>query len=178
MLCIKNNLTHGFRIGLATGLGAALADSLYGFLAGGGLASVSQFLLSQSSAIKIAGGVILLYLGLSEIKNAKKSRGVTVEIKANGFAKTMTTTFFIVLANPATILSFLGIFAAIGGGNSTISGIAIMIFGVFLGSFIWWLILSAITSSTRHKIPEKFMARIRVVSGLILLGYSAAAFAF
>ena len=71
MLCIKNTLSHGFRIGVATGFGAALADSCYGFMAGGGLAFLSHFLLSNSSIIKIIGSAILLYLGISEIKNSQ-----------------------------------------------------------------------------------------------------------
>jgi len=42
------------------GLGAALADSFYGFLAGGGLVFLSKFLLEISSLIKIIGGFALL----------------------------------------------------------------------------------------------------------------------
>ncbi|MBM4414125.1 MAG: LysE family translocator, partial [Chloroflexi bacterium] len=33
LLCIRRTLAHGWRAGFASGLGAATADTLYGFLA-------------------------------------------------------------------------------------------------------------------------------------------------
>jgi len=38
ILCIHRSLHDGFKIGLMTGLGAALADGVYGLIAGFGLA--------------------------------------------------------------------------------------------------------------------------------------------
>jgi threonine/homoserine/homoserine lactone efflux protein len=178
MLCIKNNLTHGFKIGLATGFGAACADSFYGFLAGGGLAFIAKFLLNYSLAIKFLGGSILLYLGLTEIKNARKISDSKIKIQTKGCFKAAATTFFLTLTNPATILSFLGIFATIGVVNLSESNIALIVAGVFFGSLSWWIILSLITSSTRHKISEKFMKRIKIISGSILIGFGASVFIF
>ena len=41
LLCIQRSLNHGALAGLATGMGAALADGVYGMVAAFGLASVS-----------------------------------------------------------------------------------------------------------------------------------------
>jgi threonine/homoserine/homoserine lactone efflux protein len=171
MLCIKNSLAHGFRIGLAVGLGAAFADCIFGFIAGGGLVFISQFLLDYAATIKLIGGTILLWLGAIEIKNAKKIPDKNLTIKSKKFYKTLVTTFFLTLTNPMTILSFIGVFAAIGGISAGKSDIAIIIAGVFLGSLAWWITLAGTTSIIRHKIPQSFMVGIKIISGLILIGF-------
>jgi threonine/homoserine/homoserine lactone efflux protein len=42
-LAIKNCLTRGFAIGLATSLGASITEGFYGFVATGGLSFISRF---------------------------------------------------------------------------------------------------------------------------------------
>lgn len=169
MLCIKNTLTRGFKIGIAVWLGAAFADSFYWFLAGGGLVGVSSFLLDFSNVIQIIGGSFLLYLGAMEIKNMQKISSKELTIQETGICTTIWTVFLLTLANPATILSFIWIFASIWGLFLTGIDIGIMILGVFLGSLVWWLILVSIVSIIRHKLPEKFMRGIRFLSGCILM---------
>jgi len=175
MFCIKNTLTNGFRIGFAVGLGAALADAFYGFLAGGGLAFISQFMIANSSAIRIFGGLLLFYLGAVEIKNAR-THGKKITAKTEGFYQTIATSFLLTITNPLTILSFVGIFAAIGGEALSKAGVATIIAGFFLGSLLWWIILVSIIAITHHKIPEKMMAKIKIFSGLILVGFAVWSF--
>jgi putative LysE/RhtB family amino acid efflux pump len=168
MLCIRNTLNQGFFIGLATGVGAALADSFYGFLAGGGLVFLSQFLLQYSLAIKILGSLILFYLGFSEILNAKKISAKKIESKKLNAIQTAIFTFFLTLTSPMTILAYVGIFAAVGGGDGGLSDIVLMIFGVFCGSLMWWIILVGIVAKIRHKIDEIWIVRMKYFSGIIL----------
>ncbi len=171
MLCIKNTLAHGFKIGLAVGLGAALCDALYGFLAGGGLVFITEFLLKYSSLLQIVGSAILFYLGAIEIKNAKIP-SAEIKIQTHKFFKTILATFFIAAINPVMIMLLIGIFAAIGGGASIKGNIPLLIIGVFIGSMSWWIFLATTTAIIRHKISAKFMARIKIISGLILIGFA------
>ena len=173
MLCIKNTLSHGFKIGVATGLGAAFADSFYGFLGGGGLAILSQFLLNYTNPIKISGGLALLLLGLNEIRTANNLSKHAAKINAKGFSKTTIASFFLTLSSPATIIAYVAVFAALGGSVSQSGEILVMIFGVFCGSLFWWLILAGIVAKIKHKIPEKMMIKIKILSGLILSGFGA-----
>jgi threonine/homoserine/homoserine lactone efflux protein len=57
MLCIQRGLEKGFVVGLATGLGAATADGLYGGVAAFGLTVVSTFLVGQQLWIRLVGGL-------------------------------------------------------------------------------------------------------------------------
>ena len=49
---------------------------------------------------------------------------------------------------------------------------ATMVFGVFLGSALWWLGLSTMVSSVRHKLSAKTMQSINRLSGAILLAFA------
>ena len=64
VLCIKRTLNEGRLVGLATGLGAATADALYGLIAGLGLTSISSLLVEQRGWLQLFGGLFLLYLGV------------------------------------------------------------------------------------------------------------------
>ncbi|MGA2200160.1 MAG: LysE family transporter, partial [Nitrososphaerales archaeon] len=64
ILCIQRTLNKGRTSGLVSGLGAASADAMYGTVAAFGLTAISSLLISEKDLIQLAGGIILLYLGL------------------------------------------------------------------------------------------------------------------
>jgi threonine/homoserine/homoserine lactone efflux protein len=51
LLCIRRSLTQGQWMGLATGMGAATADGLYGAIAGFGLTAMSDLLVNQANGL-------------------------------------------------------------------------------------------------------------------------------
>jgi putative LysE/RhtB family amino acid efflux pump len=169
MLCIRKTLEIGMVGAIAVGLGAALADSVYGLIAATGLSAISSFLLAQTTYIKLIGGAFLLYLAYTEIVANPSSSAANVGKKKT--SRLIAEVFVLTLTNPATILSFIGIFASIGGGATSATLMALMVFGIFLGSMTWWLILGTIIIHIKHKLPELWIHRIRYVSALILGGF-------
>lgn len=61
LLCIRRSLAQGRWMGLATGLGAATADGLYGAVAGFGLTAVADLLIAQATVLRIVGAISLLF---------------------------------------------------------------------------------------------------------------------
>ena len=113
LLCIRRSLADGFPLGFLTGLGAAAADGVYGAIAAFGLTAVSSFLVAQQRWLALGGGLALLWLGWQSIRRppadtAADGGGNTS--RAGAFA----STFVLTLANPATILSFVAVFAGLG----------------------------------------------------------------
>jgi len=76
-----------------------------------------------------------------------------------------------------TILSFLAVFA--GLGLSSIQGDYVqaseLVFGVFLGSALWWLTLSEGVTLFRKKVSKEVMRWINRIAGLIILGFGIGA---
>ena len=175
ILCIQRTLSGGNVQGLVTGLGAATADALYGFIAAFGLTFISNFLVDQSIGFRIIGGLFLCYLGIRAFLRKPQER--TVSVANSTILSAYGTTFFLTLTNPMTILFFAGIFAGLGIVSESIhyASAGLMVIGVFSGSGAWWLLLSGATGIFRNRISEGKLALVNKISGFIILAFGVVA---
>ena len=168
LLAINKSISHGFKIGFAVGLGAAIADSMYGFLAASSMAIISKFLTQHIDTIKIFGGILLLCLAVVEILQAQKHKKEP-SFKKAGFVKTVIGVFFLTASNPATIFAFIAVFASFGSSLLNGLGIFTIFVAIFLGSLSWWLVLTSFVSIIKHKISKKVSYFIKIMSAFILI---------
>jgi threonine/homoserine/homoserine lactone efflux protein len=175
VLCIRRTLTEGRASGFLSGLGAATADALYGCVAGFGLTVISGFLIDQRFWIQLIGGIFLLALGIKTLRSVPAERAAAAS--GSGLAASYGSTLLLTLTNPMTILSFAGIFAALGvadmGGD--LSAAARLVLGVFFGSAAWWLILSGGVGLMQEKLSAGVLRWTNRLSGAILLVFGAVA---
>jgi threonine/homoserine/homoserine lactone efflux protein len=143
VLCVRRTIFQGKMAGFVSGLGAATADALFGFIAAFGLTFVSDWLIGYQSWLRILGGCYLVYVGSCALL-AKPQIRTNLERDTESLFRDFISTFALTLTNPITILAFLGIFAAVGltGHEATLGRAAILVLGVWLGSLMWWLVLS------------------------------------
>ncbi|HEY8598941.1 MAG TPA: LysE family transporter [Thermomicrobiales bacterium] len=175
VLCIHRTLAEGRLAGLATGLGAATADALYGVVAAFGITAIANLLVGYQGAIRLVGGLFLCYLGLRTFLSSPTERAATAAgqtlLGAYGSALALT------LTNPLTILSFAAIFA--GAGIAATPGAydaaALLVLGVLLGSAAWWLILSGAVAALRGRLTGTALCWINHLSGLVLLVFGVLA---
>jgi threonine/homoserine/homoserine lactone efflux protein len=173
ILCIRRSLSQGYLVGFFTGLGAATADALYGFIAGFGLTIISNILVSQQMGLKLMGGLFLCYLGLKIALEKPTQEAATPSGK---IISAYASTFFLTVTNPITILSFIAIFAGLGlGSKNDYWDAGILVLGVFLGSAFWWLILVSGVSLFRNQINTHTLQWINRISGIIIIGFGLAA---
>jgi threonine/homoserine/homoserine lactone efflux protein len=177
ILCIRRTLAEGWALGLAVGLGAATADAVYGAIAGFGLTAVSGFLVNQSRWLGLLGGLFLLYLGVRTFRSVPAERPANLD--RSGWWPAFGATAFLTLTNPLTILSFVAVFAGFGlaeaGATRDYWGAVMLVVGVFLGSALWWLILSSGVAWFRNRLTPSALRRINQLSGLIILGFGISA---
>jgi len=177
VLCIRRTLADGRATGLAVGLGAATADAVYGAIAGFGLTAVSALLVRQQGVLRLVGGLFLCYLGLRTFlarpaEQAARAGGA-------GLIGAFTATFGLTLANPATILSFVAVFAGLGiAGAGSWREATVLVAGVFLGSALWWLMLSGVVGALRTRLELTALRWVNRVSGAALLAFGVAALAW
>jgi threonine/homoserine/homoserine lactone efflux protein len=171
VLCIRRTLTEGRASGLASGLGAATADAIYGCIAGFGLAFISNFLVSQQIWLHLIGGVFLCYLGLKTL--LAKPADQAALAKGSGLAGAYAWTFFLTLTNPMTIISFAAIFAGLGLASTSrdYTTAGALVLGVFTGSALWWLILSSGVGVFRKKFGQHGLQWVNRISGAIITGF-------
>ncbi len=175
VLCIRRTLASGRTIGLLSGLGAATADALYGSLAAFGLTAISGFLVRQQGLLRLLGGAFLCYLGLRAILT-RPANAASLNSPAS-HVNAYSSTFFLTLTNPLTILSFAAIFAGLGlaAERHSYASAGLMVLGVFLGSSTWWLILSGVTSLLKSRLSPTALTWVNRISGVIILGFGIAA---
>lgn len=168
VLCIRRTLREGWVSGLVSGLGAATADAVYGGIAGFGVTWISGFLVSQQIWLRLIGGLFLCYLGVRTFLD--RPTGQTVSTKGSDLVNAYVSTFFLTLTNPMTILSFVAIFAGLGltSANGDYFSAGVLVFGVFIGSALWWLVLSGGVDLFQTSFSHRKLRWVNMISGMVL----------
>jgi threonine/homoserine/homoserine lactone efflux protein len=171
VLCIRRTLAEGRVAGLVSGLGAATADAIYGCIAGFGLTFISSILVNQQGWLRLIGGGFLCYLGLKTFLARPAEQAALAG--GSGLVAAYASTFFLTLTNPMTILSFAAVFAGLGvasaSGNYVSAGVLVL--GVFIGSALWWLILSGGVGMFRTRFNPHGLRWVNRISGVIITGF-------
>lgn len=173
VICIRRTLADGRVVGFVSGLGAATADMSYGAVAAFGLTAVSSLLTGQRLWIHLLGGLFLLYLGVKTLL-ASPAQTSTAPSPA-GLTSAYGSTLLLTLANPATILSFVAVFAGLGvaGPHADYAAAALITLGVFCGSALWWLCLSTGVNLLRARLTPAALRWVNRLSGAILIAFAA-----
>ena len=171
VLCIRRTLAEGRAYGLASGLGAASADAFFGTIAALGLTLVANFLAEQQAWLSLIGGSYLLYLGFTTFRSKPAER--SAEAQGKGLLGAYTSTLFLTLTNPLTILSFAAVFAGLGlaavAGNYVAA--SALVAGVFIGSAAWWLTLCLLVGWLRTRLDAGALRWVNRLAGLIIAGF-------
>ncbi|MGB9615807.1 MAG: LysE family translocator, partial [Desulfomonilaceae bacterium] len=95
LLCITRSLARGRISGIFSGLGAATADAVYAFVAGFGVTYISSFLMSHQVLLRLAGGAVLVLVGLHIALTKPPSR--TKGLSDKGLLGDYVSVFFLTL---------------------------------------------------------------------------------
>jgi len=172
ILCIRRSLQTGFKSGLASGLGAASADAVYGMIAAAGLTLAADFLVRQQTWLRLLGGMFLLYLGVQTFRSPPPEMEEAVS-KTSSLIGDYFSTFLLTLSNPITIFSFIAIFGGMGSVSDFATSAFILVLGVFSGSALWWLALSGGVSILRGRFNANVMRWVNRIAGAVMLAFAA-----
>jgi threonine/homoserine/homoserine lactone efflux protein len=176
LLTIRRTIAHGRIYGLASGLGVASADASYGAVAAFGLTAVTSVLVGARSALALVGGIFLVWLALRTIR-ARPATSAADPDERPGLAAAFLSIYGLTMTNPMTILSFAGIFAGLGLAGRSVAEAALLTAGVFLGSSLWWVGLTAAVGLLRSRLTPAVLLWINRVSGAVLLAFGGLAIA-
>lgn len=165
LLCIGRCLARGRISGICSGFGAATADAVYGAIAGFGITFISSFLMSHQMLMKLAGGTVLVLLGIHIVLTKPPNRAGDLTDK--GLVGDYISAFALTLTNPLTLLAFAAGFATLGVEGAAEKHFVplFLVAGVFAGSALWWLTLSSVVGWCRNKITPNKLRLINKVSG-------------
>jgi threonine/homoserine/homoserine lactone efflux protein len=182
VMCIRSTLSRGWRAGVATGLGAAVGDGFFGAAAAFGIVLITGFIETHSALLRLVGGCFLLYLAgktlITPPAEAMSDPGTEHDnSKPSAYLVShFFSTLFLTITNPATLLSFMAVFAVAGitvYENPLYSFLTVL--GVFSGSLLWWFILSSATFHAGKKMVIETLHKVNLFSGLLILAFGIAA---
>ncbi|HUW73773.1 MAG TPA: LysE family transporter [Methyloceanibacter sp.] len=178
VLVIQRAVSRGFWGGLAAGLGAVLGDGVLAAIGAFSVAAISDVMIAYGDTIQFVGGLLLIGFGLALLLSRPVMMTPAHErshlLEHTGI---IPQTFVLTVTNPGAVL---GMAAMIGGLGSLIGGLntnleaLILVAAVMGGSLLWWLGLSELIATIRHKLTESRLSVINRVAGFILFAFGAA----
>jgi threonine/homoserine/homoserine lactone efflux protein len=171
ILCIRRTLAGGRLSGFVSGLGAATADAVYGSIAAFGLTSIAAFLIAHLALLRVSGGGFLVYVGWRIFFARGQERSPLVQ--RSGLAGDYVSTLLLTLTNPLTILSFAAVFTGLGlaGAGRDYGAAGLLVLGVFVGSGLWWALLSGLIDRVRRRVDLDMLRWVNRVSGGMIGGF-------
>lgn len=170
ILVVQKSLSKGHRAGFVTGLGASVVDTLFAVIAVFALAFTQKFLSDHEVVILLAGGAILIGLGLSmALKDPFR------KMKADGTTKASATDFMqavlMTMSNPGAIFVMLALFAFFGITDHSPSTwhVAPILLSVAGGSVVYWFLLSWGLGHFRNKFTMNTILWISRVTGALVV---------
>ena len=154
-------------MGLATGLGAAIADAIFGAVAVYGVGAILEFIHHYEASIRLIGGFMVMYSAwhtwhdrpqpphpyeiIEKVLRLAREKIVMETLRA------VVSGLIITLTNPLTLFGTLAVVATFGGITEGLEA-NVMVAGIFAGSALWWVLLSGGVSLMRCHFNE---SRIR-----------------
>ncbi|KAA3645431.1 MAG: LysE family translocator [Chloroflexi bacterium] len=169
LLVMQRTLARGWRYGMVSGLGVAVADGSYGFIGALGLSLVTSFLMGQQIWLRLVGGLILIYLGISILRSPFEAESQSTD-KASNYLMAFTSIIFLTFSNPATILSFAAVFAGLNIIRPGESFAVAAVFGgaIFVGSLLWWLVIVGSLAALRARFNPRVLAWTNRIAGVLI----------
>ncbi len=170
LLVIQRTLQRGRFMGLATGLGAAVADALYGAVGAFGVSGLIAWLQSVRVPLAVFGGAFLLWLAWRSWTASVATTPARTVDSRDAFAA-FAGTFVLTLSNPATVFSFIAIFGSFAAAGPVGSPL-VMVAGVLIGSALWWLALTFFVARWRERFDARWRRRVNRGSALMLAAFA------
>ncbi|CAN5778559.1 LysE family transporter [soil metagenome] len=181
VLCIRRSITAGAVAGYMTGIGAALGDAVFGAVAAFGLSFVQQFVQEREAWLLGIGGSGLLIMGWTTMRHRPRTVGDPVADDREHQVAThfhyASSSFFITVFNPLTVMAFGAAFAGrnLAGVGGSLPDAALLVAAVFCGALAWWTIICAAAVSLRANFTSSGLLWLNRISGAVILGFGAVA---
>ncbi|MBL0897615.1 MAG: LysE family transporter [Reyranella sp.] len=176
-LCIRRSITVGAVAGYMTGIGAALGDAVFGAVAAFGLSFVQDFVQERERWLLGFGGLVLVIMGWTTMRHRPRTVGDPVaDDREHQFATHFhyaSSSFFITVFNPLTVMAFGAAFAGrnLAGVGASLPDACLLVASVFCGALAWWTIICTASVSLRARFTGTGLLWLNRCSGAVILGF-------
>ena len=188
IICIRRTLSYGQLNGFLAGLGAAIGDGVFAIIAGFGVRWVFDAIEDMGVVLQLLSAGILMFYGARVFIYAtppeimQNPDGSIQTGSVGDLAAAFASTFALTITNPATMVGFatmFGAFREVVDYHASPLATLVMVIAAFLGSVLWWFVVTAVTGIWHQTIEQGTLKRMNQASGAFifltgatLLGYA------
>ncbi|WP_119272028.1 LysE family translocator [Taklimakanibacter deserti] len=178
---IRAALRAGMGGGMAAASGSMAGDALFATLAAYGVRWVEDWVHAHSTVIQIAGGLLLIFIGIRTAMHHVKDAELSLSDLGRGaYVRKSLTCLFLTITNPGALLGFFAIFSGLGGvldlGSVPYRPLNAIV-GVILGTLIWWSFVTYLVTHIKGRVTSYTLVRLNIwagvaiaVFGIVILG--------
>jgi threonine/homoserine/homoserine lactone efflux protein len=177
IICIRRTLSYGQLNGFLAGLGAAIGDGVFAIIAGFGVRWVFDAIEDMGVVLQLLSAGILMFYGARVFIYAtppeimQNPDGSIQTGSVGDLAAAFASTFALTITNPATMVGFATMFAAfreVVDYQASSLATLILVVAAFLGSILWWFVVTAITGIFHQTIEQGTLKRMNQASGAFI----------
>ncbi len=179
VMCIQRTLSKGRLSGLISGLGAAVADTIYAIAAFFFISLVGSFIEEHMTILTIIGGVCVGAVGTRIVMTNPVMQMRRNRNRKTDFWQDFISIFLLTFTNPAFIFWLIVLFSAFNlqydptAEEMTRVATGVLTIGGFMGGAVfWWYLLTSLISMLSRKFKPIHLLWINRITGsiIILLG--------
>lgn len=181
VLCIQRTLQKGRIYGMVTGIGAAVSDIIYALATGFGMSFVMDFIENARNLfyLQLAGSFMLVLFGIYMFRSDPRKSMRPVSKSKGTLVHNFVTAFLVTFSNPLIIFLFIALFARftfVVPDHFLQQSIGYV--SVFLGAFVWWLVLTYFVNKVRKSFNVRGILLLNRTIGVIVMIAAVAGFIF
>ena len=183
ILIFKRSLGIGYLAGLASGIGAALADALFALMASIGVLALTGWIEESIVWFRPIGGIFLIFLGIHfffKKSPALQTDEVLTPRYLHHYPWEVVSTFLLTLTNPLTIFAFVALFTGvhlIPLSPTKVHHFEVTL-GVFCGSLLWWCLIVLLSHPIKRVISPQRIHHLMQVLAVVLIALGVMAIVF
>ena len=174
MLVIQKTLSSGRAAGLMTGLGSAVADTIYAAVGFFTLSVIQDFVDRNQALIMIAGGVLIAIIGVTMFRK-RIVFDPAVPVRTPGKLPLLSyalQSMVSVFSNPVAIAVMMALLASFSLASDTISSPAILIIlFVGFGELLYWWVVTLLLNKFL-KLNEKSLNILSKAASVVIIAFA------
>ena len=169
-LVVRSAVTGGRRRALATTVGNSLGVLAWGCFAAMGIAAVVATSAEAFTAVKLAGALVLVVLGVQSLRGRRGHRAPARPVPGHGAP--LRDGLVTSLANPKLAVFFVALFPQfVPAGAPVLPSALLMAAMVVAFDLVWYSTLAYLVARARRAFVEgPWLARVQRVTGAVLVG--------
>lgn len=174
VLCIRRTLVAGFRAGLSTGAGASSLHIVYSAITLAGIEQIAGGMKSNHRTFDAISACVMIYFAWRILRPRPTPGGPAVQAAVlDSLIRNYTSALGFGSLNPMLPLLTIGaISTVIGADRLHPAETAILLCGVFLGSFGWWCTLTGTIAAIGGRSGPQVTRVLDLATG-IFMGFLA-----